>query len=81
MMPKKLLISLPCNIRELKAKVDSFDSCDVVMCQYDGDGDSLYVIPVAEEQEKSDPVKAANEFVQKLEAAYEASKGSQMVFK
>ena len=136
-MADKLLITLPCNIRELKAKIDSFDSCDVVMCKYDGDGDSLYVISDCEDTEKShaepkditkcthrvggccghptmiesgkrrilagmrplfcpfedgneckyyepmrtDPIQQTNNFVQTLEAAYEASKGSQIRFK
>ena len=123
-MTKKLLITLPCNIRDLKAKLDNFDRCDVVVSQYDGEGDSLYVVSVMEEKEnpndtlecehrigvhchkdelidelpficpfkdgkecrwfepkKKDPVQAVNEFVQKLETAHEASKGSQLVFK
>ena len=80
-MADKLLITLPCTIRELKAKIDNFDSCDVVVCRYDGDGDSLYVVPVMEDSKKPDPVQQTNEFVKKLEAAYEASKGSQLVFK
>lgn len=80
-MPNKLILSLPCSIRELKAKLDNFDELDVVVCKYDGDGDSLYVVPVMEPLEKQNPVQQTNEFVQKLEAAYEASKGSQMRFK
>lgn len=42
-MEKKLLITLPCNILELANKLKMFDRHDVVVCQYDGDGDSLYV--------------------------------------
>lgn len=80
-MADKLLITLPCSIRELKDKLEQFDKYDVVVCKYDGDGDSLYVVPVMEPLEKQNPVQQTNEFVQKLEAAYEASKGSQMRFK
>ena len=80
-MANKLLITLPCNIRELKEKLDKFDRCDVVICQYDGEGDSLYVVPVMEDLKKPDPVQQTNEFVQKLEAANKATEGSQMVFK
>ena len=80
-MSDKLLITLPCSIRELKDKLEQFDKYDVVVCKYDGDGDSLYVVPVMEPLEKPNPVRQTNEFVQKLEAAYEASKGSQMRFK
>lgn len=80
-MADKLLITLPCSIRELKDKIEQFDKYDVVVCKYDGDGDSLYVVPIMEPQEKPNPVQQTNEFVQKLEAAYEASKGSQMRFK
>ena len=80
-MADKLLITLPCTIRELKAKIDNFDSCDVVVCRYDGDGDSLYVVPVMEDLKKPDPVQQTNEFVQKLEAANKETEGSQMVFK
>ena len=80
-MADKLLITLPCTIRELKAKIDNFDSCDVVVCRYDGDGDSLYVVPVMEDLKKPDPVQQTNEFVQKLEAANKATEGSQMIFK
>lgn len=80
-MENKLLITLPCNIWELKEKIDKFDRCDVVICRYDGEGDSLYVVPVMEDLKKTDPVQQTNEFVKKLEAAYEASKGSQLVFK
>ena len=35
----------------------------------------------SEEDDKEDPVESANRFVRTLEAAYEASKGSQMRFK
>jgi len=80
-MANKLLITLPCNIWQLKDKLDKFDKCDVVICQYDGDGDSLYVVPVMEDLEKPDPVQQTNEFVKKLEAANKATEGSQMVFK
>ena len=53
-MPKKLLITLPCNIMELSNKIKLFDRHDVVVCNYDGDGDSLYVYvnQVMEECEK-----------------------------
>ena len=80
-MANKLLITLPCNIWALKEKLDKFDRWDVVICQYDGEGDSLYVVPVMDDSKKPDPVQQANEFVLKLEAATKATKGSQMVFK
>lgn len=80
-MANKLLITLPCNIWQLKEKLDKFDRFDVVISQYDGEGDSLYVVPVMDDLEKPDPVQQANEFVQVLEAANKATKGSQMVFK
>ena len=80
-MGNKLLITLPCNIWALKEKLDKFDRWDVVICQYDGDGDSLYVVPVMDDSKKPDPVQQANEFVLKLEAANKATEGSQMVFK
>lgn len=80
-MENKLLISLPCTIREIKTKIDNFDSCDVVVCQYDGDGDSLYIIPVEEEKVKPDPIQQTNNFVQTLEAENKATEGSKMVFK
>ena len=53
-MGKKLLITLPCNIMELANKIKMFDRHDVVVSQYDGDGDSLYVYvnQVMEESEK-----------------------------
>lgn len=80
-MANKLLITLPCNIWELKEKIDKFDRCDVVISQYDGEGDSLYVVPVMDDLKKPDPVQQTNEFVQKLEAANKATEGSQMIFK
>ena len=80
-MANKLLITLPCNIWALKEKLDKFDRCDVVISQYDGEGDSLYVVPVMEDLKKPDPVQQTNEFVQELEAANKATEGSQMVFK
>lgn len=136
-MANKLLITLPCRIEELKERLDECDKFDIVICQYDGDGDSLYVSSSMEplekpkpeskdireckyflgchcnndkvkefgsrrimsglgpficpfhdgndckeyEQKPQDPISQTNEFVQKLEAAYEASKGSQLVFK
>ena len=87
-MNKKLLITLPCSIRQLKAKLDNFDGCDVVVCNYDGDGDSLYVIPVEEEeikietvQKNPDPVERMRKFVRDLEAAHKATANSKLVFK
>lgn len=80
-MPKKLLITLPCNVGPLRSALEKFDKYDVVICQYDGDGDSLYVVPVMEILEDPNPVQQTNEFVQKLEAANKATEGSQMVFK
>lgn len=80
-MDDKLLITLPCSIRELKDKLEQFDTYDVVVCRYDGDGDSLYVVPVMDDLKKPDPVQQTNEFVQKLEAANKATEGSQMIFK
>ena len=80
-MANKLLITLPCNIWELKEKLDKFDRCDVVISQYDGEGDSLYVVPVMDDLKNPDPVQQTNEFVQKLEAANKATEESQMFFK
>ena len=80
-MEKKLLITLPCNIMELANKIKMFDRHDVVVCQYDGDGDSLYIISVEEKKVKPDPIQQTNNFVQTLEAANKATEGSQMVFK
>lgn len=51
-MADKLLITLPCNVWELKGRLEKLDRGDVVICQYDGDGDSLYVVPVMEDLEK-----------------------------
>ena len=80
-MANKLLITLPCNIWALKEKLDKFDRWDVVICRYDGEGDSLYVVPMMDDSKKPDPVQQANEFVLKLEAANKATEGSQMIFK
>ena len=88
-MSKKLLITLPCNVGPLRSALEKFDKCDVVVCQYDGDGDSLYVSPIMGPLEKpkpeskdiTDPVRKINEFVQTLEAANKATEGSQMIFR
>lgn len=53
-MAYKLLITLPCSIRDLKAKLENFDRCDVVVSRYDGEGDSLYVVPVMGDVENPD---------------------------
>lgn len=51
-MGNKLLITLPCRIEELKERLDECDKHDIVICQYDGDGDSLYVSSSMEPLEK-----------------------------
>lgn len=38
----KLVITLPCTVRELAEKLKGFDRDDVLVCRYDGNGDSLY---------------------------------------
>ena len=54
-MNQKLLITLPCRIEELKERLDECDKHDIVICQYDGDGDSLYVSSSMEPLEKPKP--------------------------
>ena len=54
-MGNKLLITLPCRIEELKERLDEYDKHDIVICQYDGDGDSLYVSSSMELLEKPKP--------------------------
>lgn len=87
-MADKLLITLPCSIRELKDKLEQFDKYDVVVCKYDGDGDSLYVVPVMEPDEEPNGKKEPRingltipEYVRTMERAHEATKNSKLVFK
>ena len=54
-MTNKLLITLPCRIEELKERLDECDKHDIVICQYDGDGDSLDVSSSMEPLEKPKP--------------------------
>lgn len=51
-MPKKLLITLPCDVGQLQSALEKFDKCDVVVTRYDGEGDSLYCISVEEDEVK-----------------------------
>lgn len=54
-MANKLLITLPCRIEELKERLAECDKSDIVICQYDGDGDSLYMSSSMEPLEKPKP--------------------------
>ena len=51
-MPKKLLITLPCNVGQLQSALEKFDKYDVVVTQYYGEADSLYCILVEEDEVK-----------------------------
>lgn len=51
-MNGQLLVTLPCNVRELKARLEKCNWYDVIICKYDGDGDSLFVSPSMETLEK-----------------------------